>query len=409
MNFDLTTDNYSRDELIEMFELPSNYNTNILETKAEQLINSIHKNREITSETQQKMISFLVKAKNLLLNKVTEFIHNSYSDEFNLKPIALEDPEEHMVQDRTKVPYLTSFPTEYVSGAINPIKKRTIKKSLSIDSRFRENYFASLSSDYSITLPTTFNDVLTMNLSSIELPTTYYVVSKQFNNNYFFITVNAGETNSEIQKLEINEGNYTFEGMLSILNETVNNLGGDFTNLVFLLNNTSNNGSGQIMVGIKDGVTEFPFTLNFQLDRFGNDDKNTPLPLKLGWILGFRNGVYENNYNYVSEGILDITGPRYMYLVVDDFNNNVNNGFYSAFNSSLLNKNILARISMQQPNKFNVLLQNNNNIITVPREYFGPVNIQNLHIQLLDEYGRVVFLNNMDFSFCLTLTTVYDI
>jgi hypothetical protein len=28
---------------------------------------------------------------------------------------------------------------------------------------------------------------------------------------------------------------------------------------------------------------------------------------------------------------------------------------------------------------------------------------------LLDEYGRIVDLNNMDFSFCINLTTVYDI
>jgi len=37
------------------------------------------------------------------------------------------------------------------------------------------------------------------------------------------------------------------------------------------------------------------------------------------------------------------------------------------------------------------------------------VNLQHLNVQLLDEYGRVVDLNNMDFSFCLTLTTAYDI
>jgi hypothetical protein len=48
-------------------------------------------------------------------------------------------------------------------------------------------------------------------------------------------------------------------------------------------------------------------------------------------------------------------------------------------------------------------------LITTPREYFGPVDIQNLTIQLLDEYGRIVDLNNMDFSFCLTLTTSYDL
>jgi hypothetical protein len=149
--------------------------------------------------------------------------------------------------------------------------------------------------------------------------------------------------------------------------------------------------------------------LNFQADRFGNDDRNTPLPLKLGWLMGFRNGIYTNNLNYVSEAVVDVTGPRYLYLVVDDFNNSNNNGlFYTAFNSSLLNKNTIGRISLQSQ-LFTILIENNNNLITTPREYFGPVNIRNLQIQLLDEYGRVVDLNYMDFSFSLTLTIKYDI
>jgi hypothetical protein len=163
------------------------------------------------------------------------------------------------------------------------------------------------------------------------------------------------------------------------------------------------------MVGFSDLSGNTSLQLNFQADKYGNYDTGTPLPLKFGWLLGFRNGVYTNNLNYVSEGVVDTTGPKYLFLVLDDYNNSVNNNFYSAFNSSILNKNILARISLQSPTSFSVLEQNNLGLITTPREYFGPVNLQNLNIQLLDEYGRVVDLNNMDYSFCVTLTTVYDV
>ena len=45
----------------------------------------------------------------------------------------------------------------------------------------------------------------------------------------------------------------------------------------------------------------------------------------------------------------------------------------------------------------------------MPREYFGPVNITTFRVQLLDEYGRIVDLNNMDFSFCLQFTIVHNI
>ncbi len=49
------------------------------------------------------------------------------------------------------------------------------------------------------------------------------------------------------------------------------------------------------------------------------------------------------------------------------------------------------------------------NTITLPREYFGPVRIQNLQIVLYDMFGRVLDLNNSDFSFSLKLTNLYNL
>jgi hypothetical protein len=168
------------------------------------------------------------------------------------------------------------------------------------------------------------------------------------------------------------------------------------------------NGTGQMLFQFKSATTHTSLELDFQCDKTGSEDRFTPLPLKLGWLMGFRQGKYVNNLTYVSEGLVDLNGPRYLYLVVDDRNNNVNNSFYSAFNSSILNKNILARISVQVAS-FSVISENNLNVVTLQRDYFGPVNIQNLTVQLLDEYGRIVDLNNMDYSFCLTFTTAYDL
>jgi hypothetical protein len=130
--------------------------------------------------------------------------------------------------------------------------------------------------------------------------------------------------------------------------------------------------------------------------------------LKFGWLIGYRKAKYTNLSEYISEGIIDLVGPKYLYLVVDDFNNNQNDGFYGAFTSSILNKNILARLTVSG-SVFNIIGQSNLNLITTPRQYFGPVDIQKLQIQLLDEYGRVIDLHNMDYSFCLTFQTIYDL
>ena len=423
MNFDLNINNYTKGELIEMFGLPQNYDKNILEMKETKLRDSIINNREINKDTQISTTNFLIKAKNILLNTSSSSSSSSsqesstsselkdklidlYNTSYELKPSKLEDPGEHMVQERPQKPYLSSFPSEYFPGIINPLKKRTIKKNLNIDSRFRDNYYSTAASNFSVFLPAQFNNVLTMQLTAIELPTTYYNVSKQYGNNFFSITVDTS-SNTATSVVNIPDGNYNFEGIVNVINNELALLGGNFVFITFLLNINNSSGSGQMMVGPNDpSITSI--TLNFQADRFGNDDRSTPLPLKFGWTLGFRNGIYTNSINYVSEGIVDVSGPRYVYLVIDDHNNNVNNGFFSAFNSSLLNNNILARISLQS-SPFNIQSENNLNLVSTAREYFGPINLQNMTVQLLDDYGRNLDLNNMDFSFCLTLTTGYDI
>lgn len=246
------------------------------------------------------------------------------------------------------------------------------------------------------------------------MPVSFYEVSKQLGNNYFTISANLVGNTPVSQVIEVPSGNYNVLTITTLLNQLMTNLGGLFANIVFSANIDSNitTGSDQMCVSINSAYVgpTIEFSLNFQANLLGLDDRNTPLPLKFGWLLGFRNGIYINNSNYVSEGVVNLLGPRYLFLVVDDFNNNVNNGFYSAFNNSVLNKNILARISnIQSASSFNVLTQNNLNLITYPRQYYGPVNILNMNIQLLDEYGRIIDLNNMDFSFCLTFQTAYNL
>ena len=408
MNFDLNIENYTRDELIQMFELPSNFDRNIIDIKESKLSEGIINNTEINKETQIKTLNFLLKAKNIILNKpntpLQKKIEDFYNSSYELKSTELEDKDEHMVQVRQEKPYLSSFPSEFFPGVINPLKKRTIKKNLNIDTRFRENYYSSTSSNFNLNLPMNINNIVQMQLSAIELPTTFYVVSKQYGNNFFSLSVNGSTTT-----VTIPTGNYDQTTIMVAINNQLSLLGAPFNLVAFVLNLTNGTtGSGQVLVGEITAGTVTSLEIDFQTDKNGIDDRGTPLPLKLGWLLGFRNGNYVNNLNYVSEGILDISGPNYIYIVLDDYHNNVNNNFYSAFNSSILNKNILARISLQA-NPFNVLQQNNLNIVTTPREYFGPINLQIMNVQLLDEYGRILDLNNMDFSFCITLTTVYDL
>jgi len=409
MSFDLTIDNYNKAELIDMFDLPLNYDTYLVEQQETKLKENILNNNDtITQETRNKIIYFLKEAKKILLNEITTKV----TDLTNVKKAQQNG---HDIQERPTQPYVLSLPTEYVKGDMNPLKRRVNTRYLNIDTRFRENYFSCQSTNYHLDLPLKISGVMSLQLSAIELPTTFFNISKQLGNNFFTIEIDnytSGSSPSQSYStvITLQDGNYAPSSLIDYLNAIIGIMEEPFNKLIFTLNilNTMISGTGQMVVGISTPNTLFNFTLNFQADKNGNNDNNTPLPLKLGWTFGFRSGKYVNNSTYISEGVMDLTGPRYIYLVVDDFNNNVNNAFYGAFNSSILNKNILARISLQSK-FFDIFIENNLNVITTPRHYYGPVDIQKLHLQLLDEYGRVLDINNMDYSFCLILHTVYDI
>ena len=172
MSFDLNIGNYTIQELADMFELPSNYDKDMIDVKESKLKDSIANDRTIPSEVQAKTLYFINQAKNMLKENVKDFIVSSF--ELKQTPTTVDT----MVQQRPEKPYLSSYPSEFFKGVINPLKKRTTRKNLNIDTRFRENYYASPSTNFNMTLPMNFNDVLSMQLAAAEIPTSFYNVSK---------------------------------------------------------------------------------------------------------------------------------------------------------------------------------------------------------------------------------------
>jgi len=422
MNFDLNISNYNLNELEEIFDLGGNYDTNTINERERKLKQNIANDKKIDAAHKANILQFITQAATILTNNrlivatgqlvidntdsTNNKINSIYHLDYGLTKSPTVDAGNTTIIKQPPTPFVYSTVNDYNRGTINPIDIRTLKKHINIDTRFRENYYATTSTNFHITLPLKMSKVVNLELTAMELPTTFYAVSKVLGNNAFVLEI----YDEPSLLVSVPDGNYDYLSLQNYLNQFLSSLeDSPYSEIEFLadINKTGgvNNGSGKMVVGSKSG--ELAFSINFLVDSAGNEDRLTPLPLKFGWLMGFRAGYYENALTYVSEGEIDLTGPNYIYLVVDDFNNSYDDGFYGAFNSSLLNKNIMARISLQG-SVFQYLSSNSTNLITSSRQYFGPVDIQKLQIQLLDEYGRILNLNNMDYSFCLTFQTLYD-
>lgn len=168
-------------------------------------------------------------------------------------------------------------------------------------------------------------------------------------------------------------------------------------NLVFRINGSENN-------------TDYALAINKIEIMYDNSITNRSLAAN---YVTSENLLNINGVSFVSEGIYDSIGNQYLYVVVDDYNYNNSENVMAIYNESVNNSYILARITKTgwAPDIRGDLWDVNsisNDVSSKARKYFGPVDIQKLHIKIVDKYGRVVDLNEMDFSMALKLEYLYE-
>ena len=319
-------------------------------------------------------------------------------------------------------------------GAGNPISRKTITKLLNVDSRHRDTIYPS-STDYMINLQYPINNVIEMKLCDLELPTTYYPISTSLGNNYMWIKININDGTYVYYYVFIPDGNYYYDDLITYINGpeclgAFDLVGLPIITIEFDLSYKNiggiGTGTGKVKIGMYDdnkkNVTSIE--LNFAGSAIQNENRtfevkdqemilrytkidNTNIQLKFGWMLGFRKSLYKGEYNYTTESVMDIIGPRYLYLIIRDGTNGLNtNVNFISSNGNGLDGDTIARISLKGA-AFNIQAQNDFSVYTEPRYYYGPKKIEKISVKLVDEYKRVIDLNNNDFSFTLRLTTIY--
>ena len=405
-SYDLNVNNYTDDELIKLIKLKEPYSdVNVMNTISKN-IKKYHKNKEL--------VSFFTDIQERLINRNIEIKKNQYANfgneenkEFSkiLPPGRDSDVYHNRVRPVIIHENLNTVPTynqEYVGGELNPVKKRVITKLLPIDTRYRLNYDTTSSTNFSISLPDTIKNVVSMKLNSLEFPISSYNLSETLDTNTFNIIYNS--TNYTI---DISQGNYTADELENYLynvaagtgvffNPPFNgNVGVDFDSKYakFIIELTP--------TGIAAGDT---IALDFSSNKFPERD----IKFNLGWMLGYRKSYYSGLQRYVPEAVYDTGGTRNINLVVNDYNNNNSEIYINPFWSGPMKYNILARI--HQPAATNTIIFNDSSDLQFKkREYFGPVNIKRLQIQVLNDNFEVIDNNNMDYSLTLEFKCLYNL
>ena len=470
-NFDLNINNYSVSELEELLTLGKQYNPEDIRYKKDSICMKIVNDDAISFDMKSKLENFFEKASVLLRtvknkksgssgtvtsNNMNDF-DKSVENFTDLKMEMMKGTNNLVIQDPTaahniKIEQVLTTQGQNVDsygtnrGVINPLLMNTILKAVNIDTRFRDNYYTTKSTNIMVTLPFRLEKVISYRIAGITLPLTYYNISQAYGNNT--IQINILNRTTGVQTFSYNlilpDGCYNTTQNISTysscLEQVINNMltndpsspNNDTTlcpnlNLRYTIDRTSGRS-----IFAQDATIAATIPYNFEIvtsvgynlqNNSVEDDYYRALMLRLGWVLGFRVAKYSSSNviasppttfgSIVSEGICFTKFPLYGFLAIDDFNKNSNDYYMSVFANSISVPNIIGKVNFTQFTELAGDFQaaqgeSTTNAINREKRYFGPVTIQKLKITLYDDLGRILDLNNMDWSLELAFECVYN-
>jgi len=440
-SFDFNVQNYSNEELEDLLGLQKSYSVNDIMTNKQKLCIQLA-SAPSSTQVQSQMSEFLDAASKCLISAVakgtTTERHDNYFDSADNFPNNTVIPgsaaDGHFViADAYRMTPLKNYNNVgglkvgdfgAPPGKINPVKYSTIVSSINIDSRFRPNYFNSKSTDLHITLPERIDNIVSYRVGSIEIPFyAIYAVSELNGNNAIQIVWgNWALTPAYITTftIVIPDGNYyTTIDSTNVLasasiEKTINTILDSNTGangLSGILNYHVDQISGKSVFSQPAGATPIDFKVIVNVRSNGTQNYDAPLLSFLGWNLGFRNAEYISNNNgaghygaVVSEALLEFKPTSYIFIAIDDYNNSVNDYYSAVFSDSFALKNIITRVNV---GILREISEASSTQLNRQRNFFGPVNIQKLHITLYDNFGRIIDLNNMDWNMELIFECVY--
>ena len=261
---------------------------------------------------------------------------------------------QHNTMNREQISTTDTFNLPVKQDSLNPNLKNTINRFINLDSQFRQytSGIDSTSTDYTCDLSDTLKNALSLSLYSYQIPFSWYAIDIAYGNTCFWIVdSNTGKSVS----ISVPSGNYSQTDFQTQLNVSFQNAG--FTTPAVIGYVTVNNpvyynsNSGIITLFLNNGtytdpydpsitftitttstsIVFFDFTGVLQCNISCTSNNNHYFNNTLGWLMGYKLPYFSIDASgNTASSVLDLNGPKYLILVLDDYNqNHVNNSLVS--------------------------------------------------------------------------------
>ena len=267
---------------------------------------------------------------------------------------------DHAPMKRQQIATTDTFRLPVKQDSLNPNLKNTVSRFVNLDSQFRQytSGIDSMSTDYTLDLSDTLKNALKLTLYSYQIPFSWYAIDSAYGNTCFWL-VNEGQKPVVIK---VPSGNYSQLNFEAQLNQSFLDAGFHFPARTkppypYVLGVDTpvkyNPNSGIISLFLIDGsatpvlddsippvnfiitsatsIVFYDFTGVLQCNQSCTNSTNHYFNNTLGWLMGYRLPyIPVDPSGNTASCILDLNGPKYLILVIDDYNqNHVNNTLVS--------------------------------------------------------------------------------
>lgn len=266
---------------------------------------------------------------------------------------------DHVPMNRQQLGVANVVDPGVAQDTLNPNLKNITSRYINLDSQFRQP--GTIATDYTLDLSDPLTNVLSLRLYSIQIPFTWYKIDYKYNNTCFWIHINDVGVGEIDVLVSIEPGNYNSTTFQTALSSSLVHAGftlGTFTisyssasaKITIKLNGATYTDPTTLTVYTVSGIDPTTSTFDFATDsyfiffdssgqfncdndnNFCNQSTSMIFNNTLGWIMGFRTPtvpIYNGSGN-TGDAVLDLTGTKYLILILDDYNqNHINNGLIS--------------------------------------------------------------------------------
>lgn len=250
---------------------------------------------------------------------------------------------QYVPMNRQQIATTDTYQLPVKQDTLNPNLKNTISRFINLDSQFRQYTGGanSTSTDYTLDLSDTLKNALSLRLYSYQIPYSWYAIDSAYGNTCLWV---VDISNNYTVAVSISPGNYSQTQFVSTLGNAFGNAGFDPSSNIVQYNLNSGNitlnfngvsytdTSGNTYSITSDTkIFFYDFTGILQCNNNCYSKTNNYFNNTLGWLMGYRVPYLSVDLSgNTAPAILDLNGPKYLILVIDDYNqNHVNNSLVS--------------------------------------------------------------------------------